>query len=106
VVIKVVLIAIAFILNAVIFVAILNFFRFHIGLILSNYTTLEMLDLKRKDPDGKQPQSVYDMGAYYNWMQVFGRNWCTWLIPVFGETGGPSGDGVIWPRMSSEGERS
>lgn len=37
---KVGLIAVAFILNAVIFVAILNFLRFHLGLIVDNYTTL------------------------------------------------------------------
>jgi len=40
------------------------------------------------------------MGNYYNWMQVFGRNWCSWFIPMFRSTEGPSGDGVIWPRAS------
>ena len=33
-------IIIGFILNCLIFGAILNFFRFHVGLILDNYTTL------------------------------------------------------------------
>lgn len=40
------------------------------------------------------------MGSYYNWMQVFGRNWGMWFIPTFGSSGGPSGDGVIWPRAT------
>ena len=31
-------------------------------------------------------------------MQVFGRNSCTWWIPIFPPNEGPAGDGVIWPR--------
>lgn len=37
---KIVLVAVGTVLNIVIFVAILNFFRFHISLILNNYTTI------------------------------------------------------------------
>jgi hypothetical protein len=57
-----------------------------------------MLDLKRRGNNNQQQQSVYDIGWHYNWMQVFGTNWRTWLIPIFGSKGGPSGDGVLWPR--------
>ena len=45
---KVIIGVIGFILNCVIFGAILNFFRFHISLILNNYTTLEILEMKRQ----------------------------------------------------------
>lgn len=72
------------ILNCIIFGAILNFLRFHIGLIVDNYTTLEMLEMKRRCANtDKLDKSPYNMGAYYNWMQVFGRNCLTWGIPVF-----------------------
>lgn len=37
---RLIFIIFAFILNCVIFVAILNFLRFHLNLIFSNYTTL------------------------------------------------------------------
>lgn len=96
---RIILIVIAFVLNCIICGAICNFMKFHIGLILSNYTTLEILDLKRQG-QAEQPQSKYDMGAYYNWMQVFGRNWVFWLIPTFRSNEGPSGDGVYWPTSS------
>lgn len=98
---KVVIVAIAFILNAVIFGAILNFFRFHMGLVLNNYTTLEMLEMKRQNRQSEEPKSQYDIGGYYNWLQVFGRNWVTWPIPIFLSDEGPSGDGVIWPKFSN-----
>lgn len=45
------------------------------------------------------------MGSYYNWMQVFGRNWLTWPIPMFRSSEGPSGDGVLWPRAMLDNER-
>lgn len=74
-------------------------------LIFKNYTTLEILDLKRQGKGDNPPTSKYDMGAYYNWMQVFGRNWITWFIPIFRSTEGPSGDGVLWPRATLDQER-
>lgn len=79
-------IIIAFVLNSVIFFAILNFLKFHLGLIFSNYTTLEILELKRQGKSEDPPSSKYDMGSYYNWRQVFGRNWVTWGIPIFRST--------------------
>lgn len=48
---KLVFVSIAVILNIVIFVAILNFLRFHIGLILDNLTTLEILEKRRAARD-------------------------------------------------------
>ena len=87
------------VLNCVIFGAILNFLRFHIGLIVDNYTTLEMLEMRRRCANtDKLEKSPYNMGAYYNWMQVFGRNCLTWGIPIFLPSEGPSGDGILWPK--------
>lgn len=42
------------------------------------------------------------MGSYYNWVQVFGRNWISWGIPVFLPSEGPAGDGVLWPKANVE----
>ena len=99
-VVKVVIVVIGFILNAVIFGAILNFFRFHLSLVLNNYTTLEILEMKRQNKQ-EEPKSPFDIGSYYNWLQVFGRNWLTWPIPIFLSDEGPSGDGVIWPKFNN-----
>ena len=97
----------ALVLNCIIFVTILLFLKFHIDLILRNYTTLETLELKRQSKDADKVQSEYDIGKYYNWTQVFGKNSWTWWLPVFLGSSGPSGDGVIWPkRVSSEWNHS
>lgn len=90
----------ALVLNCIIFVTILLFLKFHIDLILRNYTTLETLELKRQSKDADKVQSDYDIGKYYNWTQVFGKNSCTWWLPIFLGTQGPSGDGVIWPKRT------
>lgn len=97
-----ILLALASIINIVIFIAILNFLRFHLGLIFSNFTTLEILELKRQRKDEENAKSPYDLGNYYNWVQVFGRNWGTWPIPIFLSGEGPSGDGVLWPTGNEE----
>ena len=94
-------IIIGFILNCLIFGAILNFFRFHVGLILDNYTTLQILEMKRQKQEGSQQKSPYDIGNYYNWVQVFGRNWKVWWIPIFLNGQGPSGDGILWPKFNN-----
>lgn len=72
--------------------------KFHVELILKNYTTLETLELKRQNKDAEKTLSEYDIGKYYNWTQVFGKNAWTWWLPIFLDTEGPSGDGVIWPK--------
>ncbi len=41
----------ALVLNCIIFITILLFLKFHIELILKNYTTLETLELKRQNKD-------------------------------------------------------
>lgn len=57
--------------------------------------------MKRQKQEGNPLKSPYDIGHYYNWVQVFGRNWKTWWIPIFLEGEGPSGDGVLWPKFTS-----
>lgn len=93
-----VMVVVAELMNLVIFVAILNFLRFHLALIFDNLTTLEMLELKRQGKGEEQAVSKYDIGAYYNWAQVFGTNWLSWPIPIFLDDEGPSGDAIIWPK--------
>lgn len=80
---------------------ILLFLKFHIELILRNYTTLETLELKRQAKDAEKVESEYDIGKYYNWIQVFGKNAWSWWLPIFLGSEGPSGDGVIWPKRVS-----
>ena len=92
----------ALVMNCIIFVTILLFLKFHVDLILRNYTTLETLELKRQSKDADKVQSEYDIGKYYNWIQVFGKNSWTWWLPIFLGNEGPSGDGVIWPKRTSD----
>ncbi|KAL4428875.1 hypothetical protein ABPG74_001362 [Tetrahymena malaccensis] len=86
-----------------------HFFYFHIQLMLSNVTTIEQLEkVKEKLDNGNQKdkvsvldniesnQNVYDLGKRKNFYQVFGQNPILWLLPVFGESGRPYGDGVAW----------
>lgn len=68
-----------------------NFTKFHINLVLNNSTTIESFD--------KSSNSVsYNAGTSKNWRQVFGKNPYLWFTPIYGATGKPDGDGVIWPQ--------
>ena len=42
----------------------------------------------------------YNMGKYYNWIQVFGKEKYLWPFPFFTESGKPFGDGVVWPKKA------
>ncbi|KAL4479503.1 hypothetical protein ABPG72_011825 [Tetrahymena utriculariae] len=77
-----------------------NFTKVHIDLILVNSTTLENLDRKRQsknDPNQTPQINIYDMGEYYNWIQVFGSDYWLWPFPIFLKNYGPAGDGILWP---------
>jgi len=67
------------------------FYRFHLYLILTNSTTIENLEQAEGETVLK-----YDQGTRLNWMQVFGRNPWLWLLPIYGKSGKPLGDGVTW----------
>ena len=67
-----------------------SFSKFHLRLVLGNMTTIENLDRERLE-------GSFDMGCAINWRQVFGSNLWLWLVPYYGRSGKPSGDGVKWP---------
>lgn len=59
---SVVVITAAIVLNIVILVTILLFFKFHMELALTNQTTLDTLDLKRQGKNPDDEVSKYDKG--------------------------------------------
>lgn len=61
------------------FFVILSFFKFHVELVLSNSSTLDNLERQRNPNAGP---NIYDVGAYENFVQVFGTNPLLWAIPV------------------------
>lgn len=67
------------------------FYKFHIGMVVKNLTTIENMDKK-----GVLSQKVYDKGLKLNFLQIFGTNPWLWLVPFNGKSGMPCGDGVIW----------
>jgi palmitoyltransferase len=67
------------------------FFKFHIGLIINNSTTIESLDKEHKEENEK-----FNIGYYENWIQVLGNNKLLWFIPYECEAGRPVGDGLTW----------
>lgn len=78
-----------------------SFYRFHIQLVLSNSTTIENLEQAEGEIVLK-----YDQGRQLNWMQVFGRNPWLWVVPLYGKSGKPLGDGVSWvtEKMQPQGQ--
>lgn len=86
------MIQVAFILNLFIGGLMTVFLKFHIYLVGSNKTTIENLDKK-----GKAFKSIYDIGLFNNWYQVFGTNKFLWPFPIVLGSGKPLGDGIYWP---------
>jgi hypothetical protein len=80
----------AFTLNSILSVTLSFFFKFHLKLILSNSTTIETMDKKVLN------KTTFNRGTKENWLQVFGSNPWLWFFPVFGKSGKPLGDGVVW----------
>lgn len=75
-------------------IVISTFFKFHVGLVLSNSSTLDNLERQRNPNAGP---NVYDIGPYENFAQVFGTNSCLWLIPLSTQSS-TKGNGVVWPK--------
>lgn len=67
-----------------------NFFRFHIKLVLENYTTIENLERE------EGARSKFDIGKMRNWEQVLGNNPWMWFLPIHTGASKPVGDGVRW----------
>jgi palmitoyltransferase len=72
------------------------FFKFHLELIFTNMTTIENLDRERRNT--LTAENNYSLGWKDNFLQVFGNNPFLWPFPLFGESGKPVGDGVIWAK--------
>ncbi|CAG9314917.1 DHHC2_3 [Blepharisma stoltei] len=66
-----------------------NFTKFHVKLVMKNSTTIESLD-------NTAVTGNYDLKSIRNWLQVFGRNPWLWVVPYYGKSGKPVGDGVMW----------
>jgi len=67
-----------------------NFVKFHIKLVLENYTTIENLERE------EGARSKFDIGRRRNWEQVFGAKPWMWWCPLHTTTSRPIGDGVRW----------
>lgn len=86
--------ALAVLFKIAFFFAIILFFKFHVELVLENSSTLDNLERQRNPNAGP---NVYDIGAYENFVQVFGTNTCMWPIPV-APVFANRANGVIWPK--------
>jgi len=67
-----------------------NFLKFHIKLVLENYTTIENLERE------EGAKSKFDIGRRRNWEQVFGTGKWLWWYPAHVQASRPVGDGVRW----------
>lgn len=78
-----------FILTCIFMVIITNFYHFHLKLVLTNTTTLEHLEHEKEKDNhaNKPPLDRYDVGKYYNWIQVYGSNVLLWFFPLTMESG-------------------
>ena len=85
------IIVVTYIFTLVFSFIILLFFKFHIGLVINNSTTIESLDKEHKEENEK-----FNIGLYENWIQVLGTNKLLWFIPFETESGRPKGDGLTW----------
>jgi palmitoyltransferase len=94
-----VLTLLSYVLNGILLTIMSFFFSFHVKLVISNMTTIEHMEKKRNNE-----VTNYDMGLYYNFVQIFGKNPYLWMIPVFMRSGKPIGDGVVWPQKPSKAQ--
>jgi len=80
-----------------------NFYKFHLKLVLDNFTTIENLDRE------EGAKWKFNMGRLRNWEQVFGKNPWLWFIPIWHASARPVGDGVRWrmhyTQVSSDDEK-
>lgn len=83
-------IAVMFCLSVLLICTLTNFIRFHIKLVLENYTTIENLERE------EGAKSKFDIGRCRNWEQVFGATPWLWWMPMHTQASRPIGDGVRW----------
>eukprot|EP00448_Togula_jolla_P009833 CAMPEP_0170601336 /NCGR_PEP_ID=MMETSP0224-20130122/17805_1 /TAXON_ID=285029 /ORGANISM="Togula jolla, Strain CCCM 725" /LENGTH=230 /DNA_ID=CAMNT_0010926105 /DNA_START=293 /DNA_END=985 /DNA_ORIENTATION=+ len=83
-------IVMAFVLSGLLVCTLTNFIKFHMKLVLENYTTIENLERE------EGAKSKFDIGRRRNWEQVFGSNVWLWWCPMHMQSSRPDGDGVRW----------
>lgn len=93
---------VALLITLVFTIVIVNFFSFHVSMLLRNTTTIETMEKKKADlaagrtGNAANTPSPFDFGYKINWYSVFGMNSYLWFFPIFTESGKPLGDGVTW----------
>jgi len=83
-------VGVALFLSVLLLFTLTNFIRFHIRLVMENYTTIENLERE------EGAKSKFDIGRRRNWEQVFGANAWLWWLPWHTQASRPIGDGVRW----------
>jgi len=78
-------------IDLVLNVVIILFFKFHLTIVLENKTTIETIDKKTTEFN-----SVFDIGKNKNWLQVMGTNKLLWFFPIKLHIGMPIGNGIDW----------
>merc|ERR1712186_323338 len=84
------LITMMFVMCIMLLATLTNFIKFHLKLVLENYTTIENLERE------EGAKSKFDIGRRRNWEQVFGANASWWWLPLHTQASRPIGDGVRW----------
>jgi len=85
-----VLILLMFLMCLLLLGTLTNFIKFHMNLVLDNYTTIENLERE------EGAKSRFDVGRRRNWEQVFGCTSMLWWLPMHTPASRPIGDGVRW----------
>jgi len=78
-------------IDVVLNVVIILFFKFHLTIVLENKTTIETIDKKTTEFN-----SLFDIGSNKNWLQVMGSNKLLWFFPIKLYIGMPIGNGIDW----------
>lgn len=84
------LVFLMFLLTGLLLATLANFLKFHLKLVLENFTTIE--NMEREEGS----KSKFDIGRRRNWEQVFGNNPWLWWCPLHTSASRPVGDGVRW----------
>jgi len=85
-----VMVLMSYMMSVLLIVTLTNFLKFHLKLVLDNYTTIENLERE------EGAKSKFDIGRRRNWEQVFGTNPWWWWYPCHINASRPVGDGVRW----------
>lgn len=76
----------------------INFVRYHIALLVFNVTTIESLEMQKKNQTDLSI-SPFNVGKQDNFYQVFGIKPLYWFIPLYTAQSQPTADGIIWSKQ-------